>query len=186
MDEREYSDDLPIHLRPRNGRGCRGDWREGSRCTGKLAVQHRCGQAMGREFLWVRHTAHSEGSSARRDGNESRPGGIFWQLLRLVRLGLGGAAGRGNQYVSWIHELDFERAVDYLIAHEEIESAVNITAPVPLPHASAWRSLGNPLWPSCVRVDAGRGYFRSPHGVGIAIEKPARCPSKTLGAWLSI
>jgi uncharacterized protein (TIGR01777 family) len=70
------------------------------------------------------------------------PGGIFWQLLRLVRLGLGGAAGSGNQYVSWIHELDFVKAVDYLIAHREIESAVNITAPVPLPNRDFMRALG--------------------------------------------
>ena len=36
-------------------------------------------------------------------------GGIFATLLRLTRLGLGGAVAGGRQYVSWIHERDFVR-----------------------------------------------------------------------------
>ena len=42
-------------------------------------------------------------------------GGVFDVLSRLVRCGLGGAQGSGTQYVSWIHEADFVRAVDFLI-----------------------------------------------------------------------
>ena len=61
-------------------------------------------------------------------------GGIFDTLLRLVRAGLGGAAGSGSQYVSWIHEDDFARAIEFLIAHEEIEGAVNLASPEPLPN----------------------------------------------------
>src|SRR5436853_5985802 len=38
-------------------------------------------------------------------------GSPFDMLLRLVRLGLGGQAGDGRQYLSWIHERDFVRAV---------------------------------------------------------------------------
>lgn len=34
-------------------------------------------------------------------------GGIFDTLLRLVRAGLGGQAGTGEQFVSWIHFSDF-------------------------------------------------------------------------------
>jgi uncharacterized protein len=34
-------------------------------------------------------------------------GGIFDAVLRLVRFALGGAAGTGRQYISWIHERDF-------------------------------------------------------------------------------
>ena len=44
--------------------------------------------------------------------------------------------------MSWIHELDFVRAVDYLIANEEIESAVNITALASLPNINLMRALG--------------------------------------------
>lgn len=61
-------------------------------------------------------------------------GGIFDVLLGLVRRGLGGTCGSGAQYVSWIHETDFIRAIEFLIAHEELDGAVNISAPQPLPN----------------------------------------------------
>jgi uncharacterized protein (TIGR01777 family) len=61
-------------------------------------------------------------------------GGIFDVLLRLVRFGLGGASGSGKQFVSWIHATDFVRAIDYLIASENLEGRVNIAAPGPLPN----------------------------------------------------
>jgi uncharacterized protein (TIGR01777 family) len=59
-------------------------------------------------------------------------GGVFDRLLRLVRLGWGGSAGSGRQYVSWIHDVDFVRAIEFLIAHEEFEGAVNICSPHPI------------------------------------------------------
>jgi uncharacterized protein len=68
------------------------------------------------------------------------PGGVFDVLLRLVRLGLGGTNGSGRQYVSWIHEADFVRAVEWCIAHE-ISGVVNFSAPVPLPNAEFMRTL---------------------------------------------
>ena len=34
-------------------------------------------------------------------------GGAFDSLLRLVRYGIGGRAGSGEQFVSWIHDVDF-------------------------------------------------------------------------------
>jgi hypothetical protein len=45
--------------------------------------------------------------------------GIFDYLLRMVRFGLGGTAGTGQQYVSWIHYLDFIGAVKFLIGNEQ-------------------------------------------------------------------
>ena len=50
-------------------------------------------------------------------------GGPFDILLRLVRFGLGGTIGNGKQFVSWIHEQDFVRAVVWLIEHKELEGA---------------------------------------------------------------
>ena len=58
----------------------------------------------------------------------------FGWLSNLVRVGLGGTQGNGRQFVSWIHEADFARAVEFLIDHEELEGAVNIAAPNPLPN----------------------------------------------------
>jgi len=62
-------------------------------------------------------------------------GGIFDTLLALVRFGLGGASGSGKQFISWIHDRDFLRSIDYLIAREELDGAINIAAPNPLPNA---------------------------------------------------
>lgn len=61
-------------------------------------------------------------------------GGIFDTLLRLVQWGLGGAAGSGQQYVSWIHDVDFLRAIDHLIAQEDMSGVVNLSSPFPVPN----------------------------------------------------
>lgn len=68
-------------------------------------------------------------------------GGAFDMLLRLTRLGLGGPSGNGRQYVSWIHDEDFTRAVFWLIAHPEITGVVNLSAPNPLPNAAFMQAL---------------------------------------------
>jgi uncharacterized protein (TIGR01777 family) len=68
-------------------------------------------------------------------------GGAFDTLLWLVRWGLGGASGDGRQYVSWIHEHDFIRAIYWLIDHTELEGPVNLAAPHPLPNAEFMRAL---------------------------------------------
>jgi uncharacterized protein len=59
---------------------------------------------------------------------------VFPVLLRLARFGLGGKMGSGRQFVSWIHESDYCRAVEWLISHEDIEGPVNLAAPNPLPN----------------------------------------------------
>lgn len=68
-------------------------------------------------------------------------GGVFDALLSLGRLGLGGRYGDGRQYVSWVHEDDFVRAVRWLLEHDEVEGAVNVAAPNPLPNAEFMREL---------------------------------------------
>lgn len=69
------------------------------------------------------------------------PDGPFDMLLRLVRFGLGGRFGDGKEFVSWIHDQDFVRAVDWLIQHEELAGPVNLAAPNPLPNSQFMRSL---------------------------------------------
>ncbi len=63
-------------------------------------------------------------------------GGVFDTLLGLVRFGLGGASGSGRQFVSWIHDRDFLRSIDYLMAHDDLDGAVNLASPNPLPNAA--------------------------------------------------
>jgi uncharacterized protein (TIGR01777 family) len=59
------------------------------------------------------------------------PGNAFAALSNLVRVGLGGTQGNGRQWVSWIHEDDFVRAVEFLIAREDLEGPINIASPNP-------------------------------------------------------
>jgi uncharacterized protein len=62
------------------------------------------------------------------------PGGVFDVFLNLVRHGLGGTNGPGNQFVSWIHEDDFIRATEFLIATQDFTGVVNLSSPHPLPN----------------------------------------------------
>lgn len=56
-------------------------------------------------------------------------GGVFDVLLWLVRLGLGGPVAGGAQYVSWIHDQDFVRAVEFLIDRDDLTGPVNLASP---------------------------------------------------------
>jgi uncharacterized protein (TIGR01777 family) len=68
-------------------------------------------------------------------------GGVFDLLLGLARWGLGGKNGDGRQYVSWIHDQDFIKAVYWLIDHAELEGPVNLASPNPIPNAEFMRAL---------------------------------------------
>jgi uncharacterized protein (TIGR01777 family) len=68
-------------------------------------------------------------------------GGVFDTLLTLVKRGLGGRAGNGRQYVSWIHHEDFVQAVYWLIENNKIENVVNLAAPNPLPNSEFMSQL---------------------------------------------
>ena len=69
------------------------------------------------------------------------PDGVFDVLLALARHGLGGRAGDGRQFVSWIHDQDFIRAIHFLIEHDELDGAVNLAAPHPIPNAEFMHAL---------------------------------------------
>ncbi|RQO32194.1 TIGR01777 family protein [Taibaiella sp. KBW10] len=71
-------------------------------------------------------------------GNE---GGAFPKFKQITRFGLGGQQGRGQQMMSWIHIEDFCRAVDFIMQHEEISGAINVTAPNPIPNRSFMQHL---------------------------------------------
>jgi uncharacterized protein len=71
-----------------------------------------------------------------RGGNSVLP-----SLLRLGRLGLGGSLAGGRQFVSWIHQEDFCRAVEWLIEHEHVDGAVNLAAPNPVTNADCMAAI---------------------------------------------
>jgi hypothetical protein len=64
---------------------------------------------------------------------------VFPVLRRMTRLGLGGRMGSGRQFVSWIHQEDFCRAVEFLLERDDLSGVVNLAAPNPLPNADMMR-----------------------------------------------
>lgn len=69
-----------------------------------------------------------------------KQGGALVPLKTLTKFGLGGKQGKGNQFVSWIHETDFVRAVD-LIIQKEITGVVNLVSPKPIPNTDFMKEL---------------------------------------------
>jgi uncharacterized protein (TIGR01777 family) len=68
-------------------------------------------------------------------------GGVFDVFSGLVHRGLGGRQGPGTQFVSWIHEADFARALDLLIGCEEFDGVVNLASPNPVRNCDFMRAL---------------------------------------------
>lgn len=58
-------------------------------------------------------------------------GGAFIPLKTLAKLGLGGKQGNDKQFISWIHEEDFARAVAFVIKNS-LENEINIVSPNPI------------------------------------------------------
>jgi uncharacterized protein (TIGR01777 family) len=69
------------------------------------------------------------------------PGGVLDVLLGLTRAGLGGAIAGGRQFISWIHERDFARAVELLMARDDLQGPFNLASPTPLPQRDFMRAL---------------------------------------------
>jgi uncharacterized protein (TIGR01777 family) len=68
-------------------------------------------------------------------------GGVFEAFHRIVKLGLGGTLGRGDQYVSWIHLHDFCRAVHFILDNPTLSGPVNVSSPNPIPNKQFMRTL---------------------------------------------
>jgi uncharacterized protein len=68
-------------------------------------------------------------------------GGVLDVVLGLIRRRLGGTNGNGRQFVSWIHDTDFIRAVEWLLHHEDLSGPVNLASPNPLPNSEFMRTL---------------------------------------------
>lgn len=62
--------------------------------------------------------------------------GAFVPLKKLTKFGLGGKQGNGKQMVSWIHETDFARAVEFLILNQNTTGAFNLCVPKPTDNAT--------------------------------------------------
>ena len=80
-----------------------------------------------------------------------RGGGAYERLSRLVRWGLGGTVGRGDQWISWIHQADLNRLMVAAIEESAYQGVYMVTAPEPVTNrdfmAALRRAHGRPWSP---------------------------------------
>jgi uncharacterized protein (TIGR01777 family) len=67
--------------------------------------------------------------------------GALPRLINLVKTGMGGQQGDGQQYVSWVHEQDVVKCTEWLLQHAEINGVLNCTAPNPIKNAQFMKEL---------------------------------------------
>jgi uncharacterized protein (TIGR01777 family) len=70
-----------------------------------------------------------------------RDGGALPVLASLARIFLGGAAGSGRQYISWIHLADLVRMFTTVVESDKFYGAFNAVAPSPVTNAEFMREL---------------------------------------------
>lgn len=85
-----------------------------------------------------------------------KKGGVYAKLRSLAKKGLGGRHGNGEQKISWIHEKDLCRIIDFIIHQQDAKGIYNAAAPGPLSNNDFMlklrKSLGikfglpQPLW----------------------------------------
>ncbi|HJU74764.1 MAG TPA: TIGR01777 family oxidoreductase [Gemmatimonadaceae bacterium] len=70
--------------------------------------------------------------------------GVLQRLMPIFSLGIGGRAGSGKQWMSWIARTDWIRAVRFLLA-ANVEGPFNISALHPVTNATFTETLGHVL-----------------------------------------
>jgi uncharacterized protein (TIGR01777 family) len=70
-----------------------------------------------------------------------RDGGALPLLARLTRCFMGGAAGDGKQYLSWIHVQDLNRIIFEALRNSHMEGTFNAVSPMPVTNADFMRTL---------------------------------------------
>ncbi len=68
-------------------------------------------------------------------------GGVMEPFKNLVRFGLGGQQGNGNQMFSWIHIEDLFKIILFLQSNKDLEGIFNCSAPNPITNKSLMKSL---------------------------------------------
>lgn len=92
-------------------------------------------------------------------------GGALAKQLPIFKLGLGGKAGRGDQWMPWITLDDEVRAIRFAIDTDDLVGPVNLVAPNPVTNAAFTEALGDALGrPTFLRIP--RLATHAPLGVG--------------------
>jgi uncharacterized protein (TIGR01777 family) len=72
-------------------------------------------------------------------------GGMLEQLVPLFKRFVGGPVGSGEQWLSWIHQMDLARAFLFLPEHPILAGPVNFTSPNPVRNRDFAKALGKAL-----------------------------------------
>jgi uncharacterized protein (TIGR01777 family) len=74
-----------------------------------------------------------------------REGGALQQMLRPFQMGMGGPAGSGRQWVSWIHHADLTGILRLALDNDAARGPVNAMAPNPVTNRDFAQALGEAL-----------------------------------------
>lgn len=74
----------------------------------------------------------------------SPDGGSLDKMLPIIKLGLGSPLGKGDQYMSWIHENDVVNAYKFAVENT-IEGPFNLVAPDPVTNKKFMKTLASVL-----------------------------------------
>lgn len=74
-------------------------------------------------------------------------GGVLPVLKKMVRFGLGGKQGNGNQMFSWLNVEDLFRLIIYLDEHKELSGIFNASAPHPVNNKTLMQLLRKQIKP---------------------------------------
>ena len=72
-------------------------------------------------------------------------GGALAKMLPPFRMFVGGALGSGKQWMSWIHMDDEVGLIRHILNSDELQGAVNATAPSPVTNSKFSKTLGKVL-----------------------------------------
>ena len=72
-------------------------------------------------------------------------GGVLEKLMTPFKMGVGGKAGSGDQWISWIARDDLLAAILFAIEQSRVIGPTNITAPNPATNAELAQELGKAL-----------------------------------------
>ena len=87
------------------------------------------------------HTPHTRKVKLRLSIVFGRQGGALPVYVNLVKWGLGGKQATGKQYISWIHEEDFCRMIEFIEETPDIEGVINGASPFPIQNQDFMKTL---------------------------------------------
>lgn len=70
-----------------------------------------------------------------------KDGGVMNPYMNLVRFGLGGKQGPGQQMFSWIHIEDLYRIIQFLQENKQLKGVFNCASPKPIPNRELMQAL---------------------------------------------